>query len=31
VISQSPAAGVNAYQTSTVTITVSKDLTSPSG
>jgi len=31
VISQSPAAGVSAYQTSTVTITVSKDLTSPSG
>ena len=29
VISQSPAAGVSAYQTSTVTITVSKDLTSP--
>jgi len=31
VISQSPAAGVTAYQTSTVTITVSKDLASPSG
>lgn len=30
VISQSPAAGISAYQTSTVTITVSKDLTSPS-
>jgi len=30
VISQSPAAGVSAYQTSTVTITVSKDLTLPS-
>ncbi|MGH2596794.1 MAG: PASTA domain-containing protein, partial [Actinomycetota bacterium] len=31
VISQSPSAGVSAYQTSSVTITVSKDLSSPSG
>lgn len=31
VISQSPAAGVSAYQTSTVTIAVSKDLSSPGG
>jgi beta-lactam-binding protein with PASTA domain len=31
VISQSPSAGVPAYQTSSVTITVSKDLSSPSG
>ncbi len=31
VISQSPSAGVSAYQTSSVLITVSKDLSSPSG
>jgi penicillin-binding protein 1A len=31
VISQSPAAGTTAYQTSAVTITVSKDLSSPGG
>jgi penicillin-binding protein 1A len=31
VISQSPSAGVSAYQTSSVQITVSKDLSSPSG
>jgi penicillin-binding protein 1A len=31
VISQSPSSGVPAYQTSSVTITVSKDLSSPSG
>jgi beta-lactam-binding protein with PASTA domain len=31
VISQSPSAGVAAYQTSSVLITVSKDLSSPSG
>jgi penicillin-binding protein 1A len=31
VISQSPSAGVSSYQTSSVTITVSKDLSSPSG